>query len=642
VSSQNYLVLARKWRPQRFEDLLGQQHVAKTLANAIRSGRVAHAFLFAGVRGVGKTSAARILAKALTCRKGPTPEPCNECDACVSVTDGSAIDVQEIDGASNNSVEDVRRLRENVAYQPATLRFKIYIIDEVHMLSSSAFNALLKTLEEPPAHVKFIFATTESHKIPTTIHSRCQRYEFRRITTRQIAGRLDTILESEGIRMEAAATRIIAEEASGSMRDALSLLDQVLAAYPQGARADELAWLLGVTPRTLLARAAAAIIDRDPRAALEAVREADEAGYDLQQFARAFLHYLRDLLVLAACPDARDLTDLADAEESAARAIAARATVPHLHRLFSLASRLVDELARSPVPRVHADVALARMATADAVVPIADVLARLERLPAGREPPGGTAAPPRSGGDRPPTPASPPRAAGASWGVGAGEPSATYAQRPSRPPSESAPSAVEGPEPPPASRPSAAQSFDDEPPVDEGPPEGVREAEAIVGRAAETPTTTTTTTTTTSRVEVAPDAWERIVAEVGQGDRVLGGLLAQAVPTTLTPQLVRLAFPAESTAAELLRQSRRADALADVLQRVLGARARVEVDDTSSDAARALAERYAAQHAAEARARQEMLDHPAVREAMRAFTGSKVVDVRTGAPAGGGKGARQR
>jgi DNA polymerase-3 subunit gamma/tau len=612
--TQNYLVLARKWRPQRFEDLLGQQHVAKTLANAIRSGRVAHAFLFAGVRGVGKTSAARILAKALTCRKGPTPEPCNECDVCVSVTDGSAIDVQEIDGASNNSVEDVRRLRENVAYQPSSLRFKIYIIDEVHMLSSSAFNALLKTLEEPPAHVKFIFATTESHKIPTTIHSRCQRYEFRRITTRQIAGRLDTILESEGIRMEAAATRTIAEEASGSMRDALSLLDQVLAAYPQGAPAAELAWLLGVTPRTLLARAAAAIVDRDPRAALEAVREADDAGYDLQQFARAFLRYLRDLLVLAACPDAKDLTDLADAEESAARAIAARATVPHLHRLFGLGSRLVDELARSPLPRVHADVALARMATADAVVPIADVLARLERLPAGREPPGGTAAPPRSGGDRSPAPT-----------------------------------------PPPASRPSATRALDDAPPADEGPPEGLGEAEAseerleaattaeavppeprasASGRSAPTPTS--------SRMEVAPDAWERIVAEVGQGDRVLGGLLAQAVPTTLTPQVVRLAFPADSTAAELLRQPRLADALADVLQRVLGARARVEVDDTSSDAARALAERVAAQHAVEARARQEMLDHPAVREAMRAFTGSKVVDVRTGVPVGAAKGARHR
>ena len=199
--AESYLVLARKWRPQRFDDLLGQQHVARTLANAIKTGRVAHGFLFAGVRGVGKTSAARILAKALICREGPTPEPCGKCDACVSVTTGHATDVQEIDGASNNSVEDIRRLRENVAYQPSSLRFKIYIIDEVHMLSGSAFNALLKTLEEPPPHVKFIFATTEAQKIPPTILSRCQRYDFRRISTRHIAGRLEQILTDENIRL---------------------------------------------------------------------------------------------------------------------------------------------------------------------------------------------------------------------------------------------------------------------------------------------------------------------------------------------------------------------------------------------------------------------------------------------------------
>ena len=638
--AENYLVLARKWRPQRFEDLLGQAHVAKTLSNAIRTGRVAHGFLFAGVRGVGKTSAARILAKALTCRSGPTPEPCGTCDACVSVTNGSATDVQEIDGASNNSVEDVRRLRENVAYQPSSLRFKIYIIDEVHMLSSSAFNALLKTLEEPPPHVKFIFATTEAHRIPTTILSRCQRYEFRRITTRLIAGRLEQILADEAIRLEPAAVRVIAEEAAGSMRDALSLLDQVLAAFPQGGSAHDITWLLGVTPHTLLARAAAAIVDHDAKGALDAVREADDSGFDLQQFARTFLRYLRDLLVLASCTDAAGLTDLADAEEAAAREVVKRTSVPHLHRLFGLASRLVDDMARSPLPRVHVDVAMARMATADTVVPIADILARLERLPGGRDP-GGTPGPARPGGDRPSGGVPPRGPGGSSYGASSGDVRPASANdAPARPARASEPPAA----PPPG----------DEPPLEEhgaieataegfsGDELTARATTATTLPATAAPSAAATTTTTTSAAVVPPGMWERIVAEVAKTDRVLAGLLAQAVPTALSAQLVKLAFPESSTAADMLRLPRKAETLGAVVERVLGGRARIEVDDTSSDAARALAERTAAEYAIEARARQEMLDHPAVREALRAFTGSRVVDVRTGAAAGGTKGARQR
>ncbi|MBC7171783.1 MAG: DNA polymerase III subunit gamma/tau, partial [Polyangiaceae bacterium] len=224
-----YTVFARKYRPQTFEDLVGQEHVARTLGNAIASGRVAHAFLFTGVRGVGKTTTARLLAKCLNCEKGPTATPCNECGPCVDITSGRDVDVQEIDGASNNGVDDVRRLQETLPYRPARDRFKIVIVDEVHMLSTGAFNAFLKTLEEPPAHVKFIFATTESHKVPITIRSRCQRYDFRLIPQTTIAARVRAILRMEELDADDDAVAIVAREAAGSMRDALTLLDQLVA-----------------------------------------------------------------------------------------------------------------------------------------------------------------------------------------------------------------------------------------------------------------------------------------------------------------------------------------------------------------------------------------------------------------------------
>src|SRR5512140_1005150 len=225
----SYLVLARKWRPQTFRDLIGQEHVSQTLKNAIDSGRVAHAFLFTGGRGVGKTSAARILAKALNCEQGPAPEPCNACSACEEITAGNSVDVFEIDGASNTSVDDIRDLRETVKYLPSRCRYKIFIIDEVHMLSTSTFNALLKTLEEPPPHVKFIFATTEPHKVPITILSRCQRFDFKRIALPRIVARLRYIVDQEKVSVSDEALAVVARKGDGSMRDALSTLDQVLA-----------------------------------------------------------------------------------------------------------------------------------------------------------------------------------------------------------------------------------------------------------------------------------------------------------------------------------------------------------------------------------------------------------------------------
>src|SRR5687767_6238871 len=245
----SYTVLARKYRPQTFSDLVGQEHVTRTLSNAIAGGRVAHAFLFTGVRGVGKTTSARILAKALNCERGPTPEPCNVCDACVQITQGSDLDVLEIDGASNNSVEDVRRLQESIPFRPARGRFKIVIVDEVHMLSTGAFNAFLKTLEEPPAHVKFIFATTESHKVPVTIRSRCQRYDFRLIPQVTVAALVRKILAAEGITADDGVIAIVAREAAGSMRDALTLLDQIVAFAGNELKGEEVAEALGIADR---------------------------------------------------------------------------------------------------------------------------------------------------------------------------------------------------------------------------------------------------------------------------------------------------------------------------------------------------------------------------------------------------------
>src|SRR3954451_21536769 len=246
----SYLVLARKYRPQTFEDIVGQEHVTRTLQNAIKQGRLHHAFLFTGARGVGKTTAARILAKALSCVNAPTPTPCNECDACREITQGSSVDVQEIDAASNNGVDNIRELRESIRYAPVRGKKKVYILDEVHMLSSGAWNALLKTLEEPPPHAVFVFATTDPHKLPATILSRVQRYDFKLVQARRIVEHLSSVLDAEKLTYEAGALMLVARESGGSVRDSLSLLDQVIASGDLTER--HVAEILGVADRALL------------------------------------------------------------------------------------------------------------------------------------------------------------------------------------------------------------------------------------------------------------------------------------------------------------------------------------------------------------------------------------------------------
>ena len=382
----SYVVLARKWRPQSFDDLVGQEHVAQTLANAIALGRVAHAFLFTGVRGVGKTTSARILAKALNCVHGPTAKPCLECSPCVEIMEGRDMDVQEIDGATYTSVDDIRDLQEKLPYRPARDRFKIYIVDEVHMLSKSAWNAFLKTLEEPPPHVKFIFATTEVEKVPVTILSRCQRYDFKLIAANKIAARLRHVLDAEKIEADDEALTILAREAAGSMRDAMSLLDQVIAWAgpndPSGGRltAANVARVLGVASRTELHALAEALVDGNAASSLRIVGELAQQGFDIVHVARDLLAHLRDLVVAHAAPDDRALVDVPDAELAALRALASRSALDDLCRLHQGLSKTFDDISKSVAPRGAFEMTLVRMAARPPLVPVDDLVRRLVEL----------------------------------------------------------------------------------------------------------------------------------------------------------------------------------------------------------------------------------------------------------------------
>ena len=377
----SYLVLARKYRPQSFDDLAGQEHVARTLTNAIALGRVHHAFLFTGARGIGKTSAARILAKALCCEKGPTPNPCGECAICKSIASGQSVDVLEIDGASNTGVDDVRTLREGVRYLPAEARTKVYIIDEVHMLSTSAFNALLKTLEEPPPHVVFIFATTESHKIPATILSRCQRYDFKLLSTSALAAHLAQILVKENIECDPEAVRLLAREAAGSVRDGLSLLDQVLAYVgKEKLTRERIAEVLGVADRSLLFHLAGTVLERDVASALRALANAVERGVDLVQLSRSFLGLLHDLEIVSLVPDAANLIDATTEEIAEATKLVQKAPRGLVTSLFERWARAVEDAARSQTPRLIIEMALIDLCFAEPLLPLGDLLDRLGKL----------------------------------------------------------------------------------------------------------------------------------------------------------------------------------------------------------------------------------------------------------------------
>lgn len=382
----SYQVLARKYRPQRFEEVVGQIHVTQTLQNALAMQRLHHAYLFTGARGVGKTTVARILAKALNCEKGPGREPCNVCVPCVEVLEGKSLDVQEIDGASNTSVEDVRQIREQVKYLPSKGKYKVYIIDEVHMLSQSAFNALLKTLEEPPPHVIFVFATTEPHKIPATILSRCQRFDFRRIPSAEIAAALKEIAAAEKVTLSKEALSVIAHEAQGSLRDAQSLLDQAIAFAGADIGDAALKEMLGFTDKTQLRQLLGAILKKDRKAALAELNAFYQTGFDLNRLGLDLLMNLRQLLLTASLREVPDWMDLPQEELKALQKMATESSVEELDPLFQLAYRGLEEIARSAFPKMVFEVLLVRMTQVPRLSSVAEILEKLERMGSGKAP----------------------------------------------------------------------------------------------------------------------------------------------------------------------------------------------------------------------------------------------------------------
>jgi DNA polymerase III subunit gamma/tau len=620
ILAVSYLVLARKYRPQRFSELVGQEHVARTLTNAIAQGRVHHAFLFTGARGVGKTSAARILAKALSCEKGPTAEPCGVCDFCQEIVAGRSVDVIEIDAASNTKVEETKSVLEGVRYLPARARRKVYIIDEVHMLSAHSWNALLKTLEEPPPHVVFVFATTEVHKIPATILSRCQRFDFKLIPTARLATHLEGVLKAEKIDATPEAVRLVARQAAGSVRDGLSLLDQAIAYVgSEQLTAEVTADVLGVADRRLLVDLAGAAIDRDPAAALRLVARAVDRGVDLGELGRAFLGFLRDLEVVAAVTRAggsgRDPGDLIDGtpeELDEVRALAARAAPGLVTVLFDRWARAVDEASRLPTPRLLYEMAAIDLCAAEPMVPLGDLLQRLDELEGrlrGAPRPAGAAGPASSSG---PTPSlKPPASASAApargWETPAGAaPTPVEKKGPAPAKSEtrsSARAAVEATASVPASvektAPVAVAPSPPLPPAAEPPPG-----------------------------ESAAEAWRRIVAGLEAKRPRLGALLAHAEVATLTPSAVTLAFPDRFGADQAEKARAEIDsAVSEVLRRPIHA-----VFTVGARAERAVRSEVGVENDAAAADRksreQEARQHPLIRSAQDVF-GASLKEIKT-------------
>ncbi|MCP4112841.1 MAG: DNA polymerase III subunit gamma/tau [Desulfobacteraceae bacterium] len=379
----SYLVLARKYRPQTFDQVVEQEHVTRTLANAISSSRVAHAILFSGPRGTGKTTIARILAKAMNCEHGSAPIPCNECRSCTEITSGSAVDVFEIDGASNNGVDHIRDLRENVKYMPAHSKYKIYVIDEVHMLSTPAFNALLKTLEEPPAHIKFMFATTEPHKIPVTILSRCQRYDLRRVELSSISKHMESLCIKEGINMSRESLDIIARESGGSVRDSLSLLDQVMLCSEGEITPDKVLDILGVIDRKIIFDISAAILNGDIPELLDILDNIYDHGHSIKELYSEVVEHFRNLLVVKMGKKVSKLVDVPAHETGMMSEQVKNVSQAYLSWILDILFKEESVIKFSAQPKLALEMAFIRIFQAKPVLPVEKLIEKLDNLSKG-------------------------------------------------------------------------------------------------------------------------------------------------------------------------------------------------------------------------------------------------------------------
>jgi DNA polymerase-3 subunit gamma/tau len=587
-----YTVLARKYRPQRFDDLVGQEHVARTLSNAIESDRVAHAFLFTGVRGVGKTTTARLLAKALNCEKGPTPTPCNECGPCLDITAGVDVDVQEIDGASNNSVEDVRRLQESLPYRPQRDRFKIVIVDEVHMLSTGAFNAFLKTLEEPPDHVKFIFATTESHKVPVTIRSRCQQYDFRLIPHRLIAERIASILEAEELSADDEAISVVAREAAGSMRDALTLLDQLVAISDARITADTVATTLGIAAREALYDVTRAVLEGDGAGLVRSVDGLADKSVDMPHFARQLLQLLRDLVVLKL--DAGDPAEWVPEEHQAAEELIADVDVLELQRVFRATSMVMDEMAQSQNPKLMLEMGLVRVATRPPLRSVAELIARLDAVQ-GAGGSGGAS----TGGERP--------------------------KRAKKPAPSTAPAPRKAQAAPEESRPVAPASAEQEPAAEATPKPRDPSQPVMPATKASSKFQTSSGEVLTPIRRAALQEWEQMVGRLSQEQPALAAVLEHGVPKAVGPDRIVLSFKDGSFYGRQAQSTESIAAIERVAEAQLGARPNVEIrfdaqgEGSSKTVAAVAAQRKEAELEAK---RKAALNHPVVRDAVDVFPDS--------------------
>ena len=589
-----YQVLARKWRPQEFDAVVGQDPVTRTLRNALSSGRVAHAYLFTGPRGVGKTTTARLLAKALACTARTGPEACGACPSCQDFVSGAPVDVMEIDAASNTSVDDIRTLRENVKYAPARGRFKVYIVDEVHMLSGAAFNAFLKTLEEPPAHVVFILATTDPKKIPATVLSRCQRFDFRPIAPEQLTLSLTRILEQEGVPFEPGALPVLIRAAEGSLRDALSLLDTAIA-YGEG-KLDEagVARLLGSSSPVHVRGFVAALLARDGAAALEAIDRAVTDGEDLGALCREAVEMARRLLVLKVAAGA-PFADLTPAEATELRAAAEPVSADELIYVLRAFLDADGEMRRSPHPRVELEIAAVRatrrpqpQAIETLIAKLEEAETRLRQMPAAS---GAASVRPVVVQEtlldaRPASGAPPPRAAG--------PPSASASPPVATSPAPTAPAPRA---PGPAAPPRSARSIEDEPLVE-------------------------TAAADIEAVEVTPApaggldaAWERVVTDVIKRKALLGSVLQHATPLRVDDGVLTLALQASGFHREMLNDRGNKELINEAVQRHVASARRFELDPNGG----------ASPGGGGAR------NHPAVQAALSAFQG-EVVAVRPRTP----------